>query len=48
MGYADGWDFSGGYYQQRGFTNPNLVTYMESHDEERLMFKNEQYGNSRH
>ena len=46
MGYADGWDFSGGYYKQRGFANPNLVTYMESHDEERLMFKNEQYGNA--
>ena len=45
MGYADGWDFSGGYYGSRGFTNPNLVTYMESHDEERLMFRNEQYGN---
>ena len=26
------------------FTQPNLVTYQESHDEERLMFKNEQYG----
>ncbi len=46
MGYKDGWDFSGGLYQTRGFSQPNLVTYMESHDEERLEFKNEQYGAS--
>ena len=31
-------------YQQRGWARPNLVAYMESHDEERLMFKNIQYG----
>lgn len=30
----------------RGFTNPYLVGYMESHDEERLMYKNLTYGNS--
>ena len=46
MGYKDGWDFSGGIYKNLGFTQPNLVTYQESHDEERLMFKNEQYGAS--
>ncbi len=46
MGYNDGADFSYGIYSARGWTNPNLVTYMESHDEERLMYKNEQYGNS--
>ncbi len=48
MGYLDnnGSDFSYGIYANRGWTNPNLVTYMESHDEERLMYKNEQYGNS--
>ncbi|MEP6464756.1 MAG: alpha-amylase family glycosyl hydrolase [Parafilimonas sp.] len=44
MGYNDGWDFSGGLYKNLGFTQPNLVTYQESHDEERLMYKNEQYG----
>ncbi len=44
MGYNDGWDFSGGIYTALGWTQPNLVTYQESHDEERLMFKNEQYG----
>ncbi len=46
MGYKDGWDFSGGIYKNYGFTQPNLVTYQESHDEERLMYKNEQYGAS--
>lgn len=30
----------------RGFTNPHLVGYMESHDEERLMYKNITFGNS--
>jgi len=48
MGYhSDGKsDFSWGFYGSRGWDKPNLVTYMESHDEERLMFKNLQYGNS--
>ncbi|MDR2384040.1 MAG: alpha-amylase [Tannerella sp.] len=31
-------------YKQRGWTDPHLVAYMESHDEERLMYKNEQWG----
>lgn len=30
---------------ERGFTNPHLVGYMESHDEERLMYKNIAFGN---
>lgn len=46
MGYKDGWDFNYGLYTSHGFTDPNLVTYQESHDEERLMYKNEQYGAS--
>ena len=50
MGYPSGpcgnWDFSGISYIQRGWNNPGLVGYMESHDEERLMYKNLQYGNS--
>ena len=37
-------DISWGSYRQRGWAKPNLVAYMESHDEERLMFKNIQYG----
>jgi glycosidase len=39
-------DFTWGIYTSRGWTKPYLVTYMESHDEERIMYKNEQYGNS--
>lgn len=48
MGYFDAnkSDFSWGSYKARGWDAPNLVTYMESHDEERLMFKNLSYGNS--
>jgi len=48
MGHHDGSrsDFSWGYYKSRGWAEPNLVTYMESHDEERLMYKNISYGNS--
>ncbi|MCB2379103.1 T9SS type A sorting domain-containing protein [Hymenobacter sp. BT635] len=45
MGYNANSDFSGVYAGARGWTTPNLVSYMESHDEERLMFKNITYGN---
>lgn len=30
----------------RGFDGDNLIAYMESHDEERMQYKNEQFGNS--
>ncbi len=46
MGYSSGWDFSNGIYNVRGWTKPHLVTYMESHDEERIAYKNIKYGNS--
>lgn len=39
-------DFSWASYQQRDFIKPGLVAYMESHDEERQMFKTLTYGNS--
>jgi 1,4-alpha-glucan branching enzyme len=39
-------DISWASYKQRGWTKPNLIAYMESHDEERLMYKNTQYGKS--
>jgi len=47
MGYNDGGksDFSWISYQKRGWNDPHVVGYAESHDEERLMFKNETYGN---
>ncbi len=49
MGYPTGptWDLSGLFYDGYGFANPYaLVAYFESHDEERLQFKNTAYGNS--
>lgn len=46
MGWLNNSNFSWGIYTERSWQHPHLVTYMESHDEERLMFKNEQYGNS--
>ncbi|MDR1984828.1 MAG: alpha-amylase [Prevotellaceae bacterium] len=46
MGYSQGADISWASYKQRDWTKSNLVAYMESHDEERIMFRNEQYGNS--
>lgn len=46
MGWVQNSDFSWVSYKERGFSAPNLVGYMESHDEERLMYKNLEYGNS--
>jgi len=50
MSYNDAggsWDLSGLFYDGYGFNNPYaLVAYFESHDEERLQFKNSAYGNS--
>ena len=44
MGYSS--NFSRIYYKNRNWNENLLVGYMESHDEERLMFKNLQYGGS--
>jgi 1,4-alpha-glucan branching enzyme len=38
-------NFQWGIHVNRGYTTPNLVTYMESHDEERLMYRNLTEGN---
>lgn len=48
MGYHDDGksDFSGVFHKDRGWSEPNLIGYMESHDEERLMYKNLQFGTS--
>jgi glycosidase len=46
MGYVSGSDLSGASYKSREWDVPHLVAYMESHDEERLMYKNHQWGNS--
>lgn len=44
MGYTS--NLTWGSYQARGWNDPHLLTYMESHDEERMMYKNITYGNS--
>ncbi len=33
-------------YKERSWNNPNVVGYIESHDEERLLFKAQEYGNA--
>lgn len=44
MGYSS--DLSGAAYTARNWNNPHLIAYMESHDEERMVYKNVQFGNS--
>ncbi len=46
MGWLDQSNFSWGLHTTRGWANPNLVTYMESHDEERVVYKNINFGNA--
>ena len=43
MGYPS--DFGWASYQNQSMSNPGVVSYPESHDEERLMYKALQYGN---
>ncbi|MFO7863637.1 MAG: alpha-amylase family glycosyl hydrolase [Salinivirgaceae bacterium] len=45
MGYTQESSLSGISYKSRSWTKPHLVGYMESHDEERQMFKNQEWGN---
>ncbi len=33
-------------WKERGFNEPHLIGYMESHDEERLIYENLEFGNS--
>ncbi len=46
MGYVSSSDLSYGLSTNRGWSNPHLITYMESHDEERVNYKNINFGNS--
>jgi len=46
MGFSSDADFSWISYKNRGWSVPANVSYMESHDEQRLMYKNLQFGNS--
>lgn len=45
MGYDTDSDVSISYYKNKGFTEPNWISYMESHDEERLAYAALTYGN---
>lgn len=46
MGWTSSSDLTWASYKARNWNVPHLVPYMESHDEERMMFKNLTYGNS--
>ena len=46
LGFNSTSNFSGVSYNEKGFKQPSAVSFMESHDEERLMFKNLEFGNS--
>jgi 1,4-alpha-glucan branching enzyme len=48
MGYNTGSDLQSTLFNSptRGWSKPHLVGYMESHDEERLAYKNTTYGNA--
>jgi 1,4-alpha-glucan branching enzyme len=45
MGYVGNSNFDGALHVNRGWNNPHLVSYMESHDEERMMVKALASGN---
>ncbi|MFN2438578.1 MAG: alpha-amylase family glycosyl hydrolase, partial [Chitinophagaceae bacterium] len=46
MGYLSNSNLEWGIHAARGWTNAHLITFMESHDEERIAYKNIKYGNS--
>ena len=46
MGFLPNSNFEGTIFTNRGWSQPHLVGYMESHDEERLMYKTLQFGNA--
>ena len=46
MGFGSNSSFSQAFHGSRGWNNAGLVTYVESHDEERIAFKNKTFGNN--
>lgn len=46
MGFGSGSNINRMGHSSHGFTDKRVVGYAESHDEERLMYKNLQFGNS--
>lgn len=49
MGYVENGKSDVGYsnYKTRGWSKPHNIVYLESHDEERLFYKNLQFGNTK-
>lgn len=46
MGWVSNSNFESAIHSVRGWNRPHLMSYMESHDEERLMYKNLSFGNN--
>ncbi len=46
MGWIENSNFQWISHRNRNYNHPHLIGYMESHDEERMMFKNINFGNS--
>ncbi len=46
MGFASNSNLQRAYFTSRGFNDQNLVSYAESHDEERLMYSTLTFGNT--
>jgi glycosidase len=46
MGFTANSNFDGIIHKKRSWNRPHLIGYQESHDEERLMYKNITFGNS--
>ena len=46
MGWVPTSNFESFLYTTRGWSKPHLIGYMESHDEERMMYRNLQFGNT--
>jgi 1,4-alpha-glucan branching enzyme len=44
MSFSENSDVSWIYHGSRGWSKPHVVGYMESHDEERMMYRNLQFG----
>jgi hypothetical protein len=44
MGQIGGSNFLGASYKSRSYAEPHLISYAESHDEERLMYRNLNFG----
>ncbi|MEP2023662.1 MAG: alpha-amylase family glycosyl hydrolase [Reichenbachiella sp.] len=46
LGFGEGKSIEWAYFKERGWTNNYLISYMESHDEERQMYQMLNFGNS--